>query len=76
MPFALLGGSMVPLMVMPAWMLRRSDFSPIKWMIFAVEGATWRGLTLAEMALPCGILVSFGLVGFVAGAIVISRRSW
>ena len=76
MPFAMLGGSMVPLMVMPAWMLRLSNFSPIKWMIFAVEGATWRGFTLADMALPCAILLSFGLVGFVAGAIVISRRSW
>ena len=76
MPFAMLGGSMVPLMVMPAWMLRLSNFSPIKWMIFAVEGATWRGFTLADMVLPCSILLSLGLVGFVAGAIVISRRSW
>jgi ABC-2 type transport system permease protein len=76
MPLAMLGGSMVPLMVMPAWMLRLSNVSPIKWMILAIEGATWRGFTLQDMALPCAILVSFGVVGFVAGAIVISRRSW
>jgi ABC-2 type transport system permease protein len=76
MPLAMLGGSMVPLMVMPAWMLRLSNISPIKWMILAVEGATWRGFTLQDMLLPSAILVAFGLVGFVAGAIVISRRTW
>jgi ABC-2 type transport system permease protein len=76
MPLAMLGGSMVPLMVMPAWMLKLSNLSPIKWMILAVEGATWRGFTLGDMVLPCAILIGFGIVGFVAGAVVITRRSW
>jgi ABC-2 type transport system permease protein len=76
MPMAMLGGGMVPLIVMPKWMLKLSDFSPIKWMILAIEGATWRGFTMQEMAKPCAILIVFGLAGFVAGAVVISRRSW
>ena len=76
MPLAMLGGSMVPLMVMPAWMLRLSNWSPVKWMILAVEGAMWRGFTPADMLLPCAILVGVGLVCFAAGAVVISRRSW
>jgi ABC-2 type transport system permease protein len=76
MPLAMLGGSMVPLMVMPQWMLKLSNLSPVKWMILAVEGATWRGFTLGDMALPCAILIGFGIVGFVAGAVVITRRSW
>jgi ABC-2 type transport system permease protein len=75
MPLAMLGGSMVPLMVMPQWMLRLSDWSPVKWMILAIEGATWRGFSVAEMLLPCGILLGFGAAGFLAGTVVLSRRS-
>jgi ABC-2 type transport system permease protein len=75
MPLAMLGGSMVPLMVMPQWMLRISNVSPVKWMILAVEGATWRGFSAAEMFLPCAILIGAGIAGFAAGAVVISRRS-
>ncbi len=76
MPLAMLGGGMVPLMVMPQWMLQLSNWSPVKWMIVAIEGATWRGFSAAEMFAPCAILGGVGLVGFVAGAVVISRRSW
>jgi ABC-2 type transport system permease protein len=76
MPLAMIGGSMVPLMVMPAWLLRVSNFSPVKWMILGIEGAMWRGFSMAEMALPCAILLGFGLVCFTVGAVVITRRSW
>jgi ABC-2 type transport system permease protein len=75
MPLAMLGGSMVPLMVMPQWMLRLSDWSPVKWMILAIEGATWRGFVVSDMVLPCGILLGFGAAGFLAGAMVLSRRT-
>jgi ABC-2 type transport system permease protein len=76
MPLAMIGGSMVPQMVMPAWLLRVSNFSPVKWMILGVEGAMWRGFSAAEMLLPCVILIGFGAVCFGAGALVITRRSW
>jgi ABC-2 type transport system permease protein len=60
MIFSMLGGGMVPLFVMPAWMQTLSDISPVKWSILALEGAIWRGFSLSEMLLPCGVLLAFG----------------
>jgi ABC-2 type transport system permease protein len=65
---AMLGGGMVPLFVMPAWMLTASNASPAKWAILGFEGALWRGFSPAEMALPCGVLLVVGALGFAAGA--------
>lgn len=67
LPMSLLGGGMVPLFVMPAWMMTASQISPIKWALLALEGAIWRGFTLHEMALPCGILITLGIVCFLVG---------
>jgi len=64
---ALLGGGMVPLFVMPRWMLTVSNASPAKWAILAFEGALWRGFSPAEMVVPCAILLAVGLVGFGLG---------
>ncbi|MCI0566957.1 MAG: ABC transporter permease [Acidobacteria bacterium] len=60
MIFSMLGGGMVPLFVMPAWMRTLSDISPVKWSILALEGAIWRDFSLAEMILPCAVLLAFG----------------
>ena len=60
MPLSMLGGAMIPLFVMPPWMLAASDASPVKWMLLAIEGATWRGFDAAEMAGPCAILLATG----------------
>lgn len=68
MPLFLLGGAMIPLMVMPAWMLAASRISPVTWAILAFEGAIWRGFGPLEMLLPCGILLAVGVVTFVIGA--------
>ena len=65
---AMLGGGMVPLFVMPPWMLVASNVSPAKWAILGLEGALWRGFSPAEMALPCVILVGVGFVCFALGA--------
>ena len=67
MPLTMFGGGMVPLFVMPAWMQAVSNVSPVKWGILALEGATWRGFSAAEMALPIGVLVLVGLAGFALG---------
>ncbi len=67
MPLAMLGGGMVPLFVMPGWMVTASNLSPVKWAILAMEGAIWRGFSLREMLLPCGILVFVGVVCFAIG---------
>jgi linearmycin/streptolysin S transport system permease protein len=67
MPLAMFGGGMIPLFVMPAWMQTVSNASPVKWGILALEGATWRGFSAAEMALPIGVLVLVGVAGFALG---------
>lgn len=64
---AMLGGGMVPLFVMPRWMLIASGVSPAKWAILALEGALWRGFSPAEMALPLGLLLAIGAAGVVLG---------
>jgi ABC-2 type transport system permease protein len=67
LPMSLLGGGMVPLFIMPAWMMTASQVSPVKWAILALEGAIWRGFTLREMVLPCGVLITLGIVCFFIG---------
>jgi ABC-2 type transport system permease protein len=67
MPMSLFGGGMLPLFLMPAWMATVSNFSPVKWAVLAVEGAMWRGFAVADMLLPCGILLAVGAAGFLLG---------
>jgi ABC-2 type transport system permease protein len=74
MPLAMIGGAMVPLIAMPPWMLTLSNISPVKWGIWALEGAIWRDFTLAEMLVPCVILLGVGAVGFAAGVKLMSRQ--
>lgn len=64
---AMLGGGMIPLFIMPGWMQRVSDVSPVKWAILSMEGAIWRAFSPAEMLLPCGVLVSVGVIAFIVG---------
>ena len=73
---ATLGGALVPLIAMPDWMLTMSHVCPAKWGILALEGAIWRGFDLAEMLLPCGILLSVGVLSFGLGARILSRRAF
>ena len=68
MPMSMLGGGMIPLAVMPAWIQPFSYASPVRWAIISFEGAIWRGFSLAEMALPCAILIGIGAVAFAIGA--------
>jgi ABC-2 type transport system permease protein len=73
MPMAMLGGAMIPLIAMPAWMIGVSHASPIKWAVLALEGAIWRGFTPADMVLPCGILLTVGIFSFAAGSRALQR---
>ncbi|MFH1313842.1 MAG: ABC transporter permease [Candidatus Eisenbacteria bacterium] len=72
---SMLGGGMIPLFAMPAWMHRISDFSPVKWSILAMEGAVWRGFSFGEMLQPCGILIILGVVCFLIGVRTFSWTS-
>jgi ABC-2 type transport system permease protein len=68
LPLTMLGGGMVPLFAMPAWMQAAGTVSPVKWAIMALEGAIWRGFTPAQLAVPCAVLVGIGVAGFAIGA--------
>jgi ABC-2 type transport system permease protein len=69
--FAMVGGAMVPVSIMPKWLVLWSDLSPVKWGILALEGATWRGLDWHELVRPLVLLTGFGLASFVAGVTVL-----
>ncbi len=68
MPMFMLGGAMIPLMVMPPWLAGLSYLSPVRWAILSLEGAIWRDFGPAEMAVPCALLLAIALVTFVIGA--------
>ena len=71
--FSMLGGGMIPLIAMPAWMQNLSDVSPVKWGIVALEGAIWRGYDAQEMALPCGVLIAVGTIALISGSSILNR---
>ena len=74
MVMAMLGGAMIPVMFMPAFLQSASVVSPITWSILAIEGAIWRQYTMAEMVFPCLILIGIGATGFFIGTQVLSRK--
>lgn len=74
MIMGMLGGAMMPLAFMPSWLRRASHISPVKWGIFALEGAVWRNFSLAEMVGPCLLLLAIGAVFFSLGVIVLRRQ--
>ncbi len=64
---SMIGGGMVPLEFLPSFIKSFSVVSPIRWSLLALEGGIFRGSDLAEMALPCGILLAIGSVCFLLG---------
>jgi len=75
MVLAMFGGGMIPLFAMPAWMITVSHASPVKWAILMFEGATWREFTIAEMILPCGLMMVLGVLLFLAGSRLLRLES-
>jgi ABC-2 type transport system permease protein len=73
MPFAMIGGGMIPLIAMPGWLQKASQVSFFKWAIVAVEGAVWRGFGPRDMLLPCAVLLLFGAVFFALGVAIFRR---
>ena len=67
MPLSMIGGAMVPTFVMPAWVQSVGFISPIRWAMLAIEGGVWRNFSLAEMAMPCAILITIGIACFAVG---------
>ena len=75
MLLAMLGGGMMPLVFFPSWLVPFSHISPVKWGIYSLEGAIWRGFTLGDMMLPLAILLGVGALGFVLAMRVQKRAS-
>jgi ABC-2 type transport system permease protein len=74
MIMAMLGGGMVPLVFMPSWLRPLSHISPVKWSIFALEGAIWRNFSLMEMISPCLVLLAIGIIAFLLGVVMLRRQ--
>jgi len=70
---AMLGGGMLPQIAMPHWMLQAGAISPARWTIEALEGAIWRDFSIAEMVLPCIVLVAVGITTVALGAVRLGR---
>lgn len=72
---AMLGGGMVPQSAMPPWLASWSALSPVRWAIYALEGAVWRGLSLAALGPALAVLALVGLVGVGVGTLVDALRA-
>ena len=70
---AMIGGGMVPQIIMPPWMMTVGAVSPARWAIQALEGGIWRGTSLAEVAPAVGVLCLMGAVGLGLGVFRLRR---
>lgn len=68
MSLAMLGGGMLPLFMMPGWLRTAAAASPVAWALHAIEGAVWRGFSLAEVAPYCAALLALAVVSLVLGS--------
>ncbi|MGD9584926.1 MAG: ABC transporter permease [Lysobacterales bacterium] len=73
MPMMMVGGGMIPLIAMPAWMATVSAFSPVSWSLRSLEGAIWRGYQWSDYLWPVTGMVLLGAVAFLLGARRLSR---
>ena len=69
-----LGGSMVPRFLMPELLKDLGWLTPNTWVLEAYSGMFWRGAGIADLWLPCFLLLALGLLGL-AGAQVLASRS-
>ncbi|MET0342034.1 MAG: ABC transporter permease [Polyangiales bacterium] len=69
----MLGGIMVPRMVMPSWLVSLGVLSPVRWGLLALEHALWRGGAVQDWALPALMLSAVGLFGTALGALLLHR---
>jgi ABC-2 type transport system permease protein len=71
---AMLGGAMIPLALMPKWLLLASDASPVKWGILALEGASFRAFSWAEIAKPLLVLLCVAVASFGFGMFKLNQQ--
>jgi len=74
---AMLGGAMVPEVVMPPLAKTISNYIPVKWAIMAMEGPIRRDFSFSEMFPFYLKLVVFGMTCYIAGVCVFRRtENW
>jgi ABC-2 type transport system permease protein len=72
----MVGGIMVPRMIMPSWLVEIGAVSPMRWGLLALEHTLWRGGAIADWLWPSLLLALVGMCGLLAGAFVLwARRS-
>ena len=71
----MVGGIMVPRMIMPTWLASIGALSPVRWGLLALEHTLWRGGDLGDWALPCVFLVAVGAMCLSCGAFVLRRSA-
>jgi ABC-2 type transport system permease protein len=69
----MLSGAWIPSFLFPKWLQDATKFVPARWAMDGLDGMTWRGLGLNEVALPVLILVAFAAV---FGTIAVTRFRW
>lgn len=65
MIMAMIGGCMVPIMFMPAFIADLSVISPVRWAILSLEGAIWRDYSWGELLGCTAVLWAIGAVAIV-----------
>src|SRR3546814_2348456 len=75
MPLMMVGGGMIPLIAMPAWMATVSAFSPVSWSLRSLEGAIWRGYQWSDYLWPVAGMVLLGALAFGLGDRKSTRRT-
>ncbi len=53
----MIGGAWVPAFVFPKWLQSASLYTPTRWAVDGLDGASWRGLPFADALLPTAVLL-------------------
>ena len=69
-----LGGSMVPLYLMPGWLRWVGGFTPSAWSIELFDGVVTRGLSLFDLMTPLLLLVAVAVLSFSAAILLTQRK--
>jgi ABC-2 type transport system permease protein len=71
----MIGGIMVPRMIMPSWLVSIGVLSPVRWGLVALEHTLWRGGNVLDWLQPCAWLFAIGSLGLGSGALMLRRSA-
>ena len=72
---SVMGGTMLPLHLLPDWMQFVGQASPLRWLMTVLEGVLWRGEDWRALWRPAAALVGLGAVACAIGlALFLGRR--